>query len=193
MKPPIHYAGNNPNYFWKFLLNLGFDWRNPERLKFFEPPNKGVAVTNSYLSGLFNAANKAIHENQQELLSASLFSIGTILRTYTKVRRSYYGSTDFVFTYTNDQMAALLKASSKSPNEYLILEIVRYIGSIGSLSLQISELPKNIEKGRPKRDMPKDHTLSLAWLGLLGEGFEHSHFLMRSTAASEAIFAITWI
>ncbi len=88
-----------PSRFWAVLRWLALDWRDPERIiKLFEPPSKGLPWVNRYLASLFNAASKAIEENQQELLSHSLMAILTVLQSYVERRKSYYGSKDSVLT-----------------------------------------------------------------------------------------------
>lgn len=180
-----------PSRFWGVLGWLGLDWRDPESLKLYQPPSKGLPWVNRYLTSLLNAANKAIEENQQELLSHSLMAILTVLKSYVDRRKTYYGSRDSVLAEANNQMAALLKAACNSPNEYMPTLVVRCIGNIGVLSLQIAEQPPMEESPSPFGPVAKRHALSLLWAGLLEEAFELTHSLQRTTAPYEAISQLT--
>jgi len=182
-----------PSRFWVVLRWLCLDWRDPERMKLYEPPSKGLPWVNRYLASLFNTANKAIEENQQELLSHSLMAILTLLQSYVERRKTYYGSKDSVLAEANNQMAALLKAACNSPNEYMPTLVVRCIGRIGALSLQIEEQPPIEETESPFGPVPKRHALSLLWAGLLEEAFELTHPLQRTTAPYEAISQLTFM
>ncbi|MBN2182628.1 MAG: hypothetical protein JW715_12010 [Sedimentisphaerales bacterium] len=173
--------------FWAVFNWAGLDWRETERFKLYEPPSKGLPFVMGYLSNLFNAAYKAVEENQQDLVHNSLIAILNVLKTYIENRKTYYGSRDNVLNETNDQMAALLKATCNSPNEHMSTLVIRCIGNIGLYSLQIEERPSvevpNLLYGPP----PKRHEISLLWTGLLKEAFELTHKLQRTTAPYEAI------
>jgi hypothetical protein len=172
---------------WALLNRLGLDWRDPDRMILFSPPAKAVAVTNLPLASLFNVANKAIAEGQHEVLVSALIGITNVIASYIEKRASYFGTTDPVISYTIDQMSSLLRASSKSSNEYLITEIVQHVGHGALVSLLIDPLPRKKDPSIEDRMVRGNHPFSGSWIGLLGEAFELSHTLMRSTAASEAI------
>ena len=186
-KPSILPPNGKPSRFWHVLSFLGLDWRDPERMNLFTPPNKGIAITISSLRSLFNAANKAIEENQQELLLAILSAIIEITVAYTNIRASYYGSEDEVYSFLNNQMAPLLKSASKSPNEYMITDLVRVSGILGIRSLDIAGLPESIGAQKEYPGMKKSHSLSTFWINLLEEAFELCFTLLRTTAPTEAI------
>lgn len=180
-----------PSKLWTVLRWLNLDWRDPERMKLYEPPTGGLPRVNRYLASLFNAANKAVEENQQELLSHSLTAILIVLQSYVQSRRTYYGSRDSVFSEVNNQMAALLKVASASANEFMPTLVVRCIGHIGVLSLQIPDQPTIAEAASPFMPAPKRHELSLLWAGLLEDSFRLTHRLLRTGAAYEAIDQLT--
>ena len=79
--------------------------------------------------------------------------------------------------YLNDQLAAVVKAAAKSPNEYMAMNAVTFIGIIGSCILEIGRGPS-----RPRAEYPESHPSFSHWQGLLAESFEQTHRLTRSTA-----------
>jgi hypothetical protein len=175
-------------WLWTLLHYLGLDWRDPDRMTLFSPPQKAIAVTNPLISSLFNVANKSVVEGQQEVFFAALIGIKKVIAAYVKKRASYFGTADPIISYTTDQLASLLSASSKSSNEYLITEVVRCIGDGAILSLEIDVLPRKKYPSVDERmTRGNNHPLTSSWIQLLGEAFELSHTLMRSTAASETI------
>lgn len=192
LAPPLYETKGLKKLFWDKMAVCGLDWRDSERIRPFEPPRKAVLLCREYLRGFFNAANKSIQENNEGLLYAVLYSIIRTVAAYIKQRASYHGSHDVILSYCNDQMSALLKAASKSSNEYMITDVIKNIGTIGWLSLDISERYDEIDDN-PVLSSPKRHRLSLSWIGLLQEGFILSHSLMRSTAASEVITQLRYI
>ena len=175
------------NQLWALLNYLGLNWRDPDRMILFSPPAKAMVVTNRLLASLFNVANKAMVEGQQEVFVSALIGIEKVIAAYIEKRASYFGTTDPVISYTIDQMASLLSASSKSSNEYLITDVVRCIGHGALLSLLIDVLPRKKDPSAEERMTHDNHPLTGSWMGLLGEAFELSHTLMRSTAANETI------
>ncbi|MFH1080750.1 MAG: hypothetical protein V1766_10935 [Pseudomonadota bacterium] len=175
------------NRIWILLNYFGLDWRDADRMTLFYPPSKSVAVTYPVLASLFNVANKALAEGQQEVFVSALIGIRKVLAAYIDKRASYFGTTDSVISYAVDQMAALLSASSKSSNEYLITEVVRFSGDCAVLSLLIDVIPKKKEPSLKERMIHWNHPLTNSWMVLLGEAFQLSHTLMRSTAANETI------
>jgi hypothetical protein len=191
IKRSILVLEGKPSRFWTTFRWLGLDWRDPERMRLYEPPRNGPPVVSRYLASLFNAANKAIEENQQELLSHSLMAILSVLQGYIERRKTYYGSRDSVLNEANNQMAALLKAACNSLNEHMATLVVRCIGRIAALSLQIEEQPPMKESVSPFGPVAKRHALSLLWAGLLEESFELTHPLLRTTAPYEAIEQLT--
>lgn len=187
LKPSVVSPDARPSRFWRLLSSLGLDWRDPERMSLFTPPSKGTEITISSLRSLFNAANKAIEENQQEILLANLTAILEISITYTIIRASYYGSEDDVYSFLNNQIAPLIKVASKSTNEYMISDLTRVAGALGVLSLGIANTPTNIKSTDEVRLTPKSHSLSGLWVGLLEETFKLCFTMMRSYAPSEVI------
>lgn len=183
-KPAIYLQKDKPFHFWNFMRYLGLDWRSTDRLRINEPPPSITRLLNEQLTSLFNTANKAIQENHEELLQASLVSILRIVQIYTKIRASYYGSGDTVHDYARNQMSALLKASSKSLNEYMIEQVVKAIGFIGRICLEIKRSPVGPPTQTP---FTPSHQLAMFWSGLLIEAFDLSHLLMNSTAANKTI------
>ncbi len=181
---PSTFQEGQKSYFWNFMRFLGLDWRSQDRLRINEPPPSSTRLLNEQLRSLFNTANKAVQDNHEELLRESLISILHVMQTYTKIRASYYGSGDLVYDYARNQMSALLKASSKSLNEYMIEEIVKAIGFIGGMSLEIRRSP--VESASQSPFLPS-HQLAMFWSGLLVEAFDLSHTLMNSRAANETI------
>jgi hypothetical protein len=75
-----------------------------------------------------------------------------------------------------------MAATAKAPNQYLITNVITTTGTIGRIALRLGG---PIDKD--KIDYPRSHPLFVHWFGLLVEGFNLSHTLMRSTAASEAL------
>lgn len=190
LKPSVFSPDGRPSRFWRLLSSLGLDWRDPERMSLFTPPSKGTEITISSLRSLFNAANKGIEENQQEILLANLTAILEISITYTIIRASYYGSEDDVYSFLNNQMAPLIKVASKSTNEYMITDLTRVAGTLGALSLKIANSPTIINSKDEGRMIPKSHSLSGLWIGLLEETFNLCFTMMRSTAPSEVILQL---
>ena len=187
LKPALVQPGQKVGYLWRALGFLSLDWRNPERRTLFEPPPTGVAVTISLLASLFNATHKAIKEGQQEVFVSCLSAIRRILFTYIPIRATYFGTQDSVLSFANDQMAAVIRESAKSPNESLITEAISCVGDIGASSLTIPPMPRENERTVEQRISSSNHSLCGHWIWLLKEGFAQSHMLMRSTAASEVI------
>ncbi len=178
---PSTFKEGQQSYFWNFMKSIGLDLRSLDRLSINEAPPSSVRLLNEQLTSLFNTANKAIQESHEELLKESLRSILRIMQTYTKIRASYYGSSDPVYDYARNQMSALLKASSKSLNEYIIRDVVQAIGTITFLSLEIKRSPD------VQYRTDTSHDLSLLWCALLVEAFDLSHTLLNCTAANEVI------
>jgi hypothetical protein len=188
-KPAI-LASTEGKRLWMLLNYLGLDWRDPDRRTLFSPPSKAIVVTYPLLANLFNVANKAVLEGQHEVFVSALTGIKKVIAAYIEKRASYFGTADPVIAYAIDQMAALLNATSKSSNEYLITETVRCIGDGALLSLQIDVIPKKNNLSEEERMAPRNHPLTGSWMQLLGEAFELSHTLMRSTAANATIIQL---
>jgi len=187
LKPALVQPGQKTGYLLRVLRFLALDWRNPERMILFEVPLRGVAVTISLLASLFNATHKAIKEGQQEIFVSSLNGVRRVLFAYISRRATYFGTQDSVLSFANDQMAAVISESARSPNESLITEAIRCVGDIGASTLTINAMPRERENTVEQRMAFSNHSLCSQWIGLLKEGFAQSHTLMRSTAASEVI------
>jgi hypothetical protein len=185
IKPPILKRSK----FWNSLAAVGLDWRNPERMVVTLPPQEASSAAMTLASGLFNAAHKSIQENQHETFWSSLVALSFATEAYVKRRRDYLGSSDQFLTYLNDQLAALTKAAAKAPNEYMVTNTVTTVGAIGALALEVGRGPDipNV----PKPEYPESHPNFVHWQALLGECFELTHGLMRTTAASEVLTQLT--
>jgi hypothetical protein len=181
IKPPV--LGRSK--FWNAMAALGLDWRNPERMVVTLPPQIASSAATTLASGLFNAAHKSVQENQHETFWSSLVALSLATEAYVKRRRDYFGSTDQFLAYLNDQLAALAKAAAKSPNEYMVTNTVTTIGTIGALALEVGRGPNM--PNAPKAEIPESHPFFSDWQTLLGECFELTHGLMRTTAASEVL------
>jgi hypothetical protein len=184
IKPPIL----TRTRFWNMMADLGLDWRTPERMVVTLPPREPASAATTLVSGLFNAAHKSIQENQHETFWSSLVALSFIVEAYVKRRRQYLGSTDSFLAYLNDQLSALAKAAAKSPNEYMVTNTVTTIGAIGALALEVGrgpDLPN--APSAPDVQYPESHPYFSHWQTLLGECFELTHGLMRTTAASEVL------
>jgi len=182
LKPPILKL----SWFWKAMAALALDWRSPERVVVTVPPEGASAKGTSLLTGIFNAAHKSIQENQHEALLSSLQALLRLVDTWVDCRKPYFGSTDPLLSYVNDQLAGVLKAAARSPNEYMVMNTVTFIGFIGMRALDVGRGP---DPRRP--NYPESHPYYSHWQGLLSESFELTHVLMRSTAATEAITQLT--
>jgi len=177
---------DKPSRFWNILSALAFDWRSTDRFSYLKPPQKYLNAVSIYLNALFNAANRAIREGEQEIFRAALSGVLQVMTAYTQKRASYYGSDDEVFSFLNNQMGAIMHSTSKISNEYLITDAIRYSGLFGKLTLDIGSADKLKAGDEIQRKMPKGHPMALYWIGQLKEGFNVSHSLMRCTGASEA-------
>jgi hypothetical protein len=182
LKPPILKL----SWFWKAMAALALDWRGPERVVVTIPPEGASARGTSLVTGIFNAAHKSIQENQHEALLSSLQALLRLVDAWVDRRKQYFGSTDPFLSYVNDQLAGVLKAAARSPNEYMVMNTVTFIGFIGMRALEVGRGP---DPSRP--DYPESHPYYSHWQGLLSESFELTHVLMRSTAATEAITQLT--
>jgi hypothetical protein len=191
IKKPLVHPEKDEGIFWRILTSYGLDFRDPERLVPLVPPPKDQDKAIRFFMGLFNAANKAIQDGQQEVLHSSLRGIHDVAIAYTEKRKHYIGGDDQVFSYINDQMASLIKASAKSPNQHMITDIITGTGFLGRLTLKIGKYPNTINENIEKEQ--RDNSLVMYWFDLLKEGFEISHTLMRSTAASESINQMEYI
>ncbi len=170
-----------PNAFWRVMLDLGLDWRAPERVG-GTVPLKMVLTADTAITGLFNAAHKAISENQQETLIASLRGLSRITIEYTEQRRKYFGEGDSGFGFLNDQFSGILIAAQASRNQYLISHVVTYAGFCGTAVLRVAFDEKADMRVRKLSSQQFGH-----WAGLLGEAYDLSAGLKRSTAPMDAI------
>jgi len=146
------------------------------------PPQKPPTAATSFAIGLFNAAHKSIQENQHETFFVSLQALSRIVEPYVNGRRDYLGSFDSFLNYLLDQFAAVVKAAAKSPNEYMVMNAVSFIGATGVQALEIGRGPNP-----PVQKYPGSHPAFPHWQALLGECFDLTHQLTRSIAASEAL------
>lgn len=171
-----------PSRFWKSMMYFGLDWRNPERFVVTAPPSRPPQVAIKMVAGIFNAAHKALRDNEHEMFVESVTALIRVADSYATPRSKYFGTTDAFFSYLDDHLAVLMVATAKAPNQYLITNVVTTIGAIGRIALRLGG---PIDKD--KIDYPRSHPLFVHWFGLLVEGFNLSHTLMRSHAASEAL------
>jgi hypothetical protein len=177
-----------PSAFWKVMAAFGLDWRNPERMVALVPPMKPASESMRMAAGIFNAAHKFAEDNQHEMFFAALEALRTVADAYAQGRKKYFGTGDSFLDYLINQFSTLLKVSAKSANETLVTNVITCCGAIGKICLSLGE-----EHTSPERepDYPKGHPWFVHWFGFLNEGFDLSHTLMRSTAASEAISQMT--
>lgn len=168
--------------FWKSMMYFGLDWRNPERFVLTAPPSRPPQVAIKMVAGIFNAAHKALRDNEHEMFVESVTALIRVADSYATPRSKYFGTTDAFFSYLDDHLAVLMVAAAKAPNQYLITNVVTTTGAIGRIALRLGG---PIDKD--KIDYPRSHPLFVHWFGLLVEGFNLSHTLMRSHAASEAL------
>lgn len=171
---------------WRCLQFLGLDFRDLDRLIPFEAPRAAVACANKCLVPLLNAAHRAIAEEQQEVFAACLVSIDRVARAYVKRRKFYRSGMDPVLRSLNDQLAALLKASTRCANESLIAQVVTLSGHIGTMSYEMHRV-EDSESGALFDSMDDTNSMAPHYYELLKEGFNLAHSLKRSTAASYAI------
>ena len=136
LRPPVARPDGTISFWWKLAGKFALDLRHPERFVLHAEPWRAAAVCKGYLMSLFNAASEAIHRNQQESLRACLHAIATVMDSYSRQRAPYQCSTDSVYSYCNDHFAALLGLASKSPNEHMSTDIVRYIGAVAGTGLR---------------------------------------------------------
>lgn len=168
--------------FWKSMMYFGLDWRNPERFVLTAPPSRPPQLGIKMVAGIFNAAHKALRDNEHEMFVESVTALIRVADSYAAQRSKYFGTGDTFFSYLDDHLAVLMAATAKAPNQYLITNVVTTTGAIGRIALRLGG-PIN----KDKIDYPRSHPLFVHWFGLLVEGFNLSHTLMRSHAASEAL------
>lgn len=163
---------------------FGLSLWNLDRLSLLSPPEASLVEAERYLMGLFNAANRAVQDTQHEVFRASLVAVQDVAAAYAEQRRGYFSAQDSVFSFLNDQMAALTGGAAKAPNEHLMAEAVACTGFLGRLSFKIGG------RGERRDDSAfsdEGHGLAAYWINLLKDDFYLSHHLMRSTAPSEVI------
>ena len=146
------------------------------------PPTRPAQLATKMVAGIFNAAHKALRENEHEMFVESMGALIRVADSYATGRSKYFGTSDAFFSYLDDHLAVLLVAASKAPNQYLITNVVNTTGIIGRIALRLGG-----PVDKDKVDHAQSHPLFVHWFGLLVEGFNLSHSLMRSTAASEAL------
>jgi hypothetical protein len=168
--------------FWQFMMSFALDWRNPERIVITAPPARPPQLAIKMVAGIFNAAHKALRDNEHEMFVESVTALIRVADSYATPRSKYFGTTDSFFSYLDDHLSVLLNATAKAPNQYLITSVVTASGAIGRAALRLGG-PVDKEKV----DYPRSHPLFVYWFGLLDEGFNLSHTLMRSFAATEAL------
>lgn len=188
IKAPLKARNFRRSFLRRTLAATGFYLRDPDRMLLLQPSPTRLVEVERYLMALFNAASKAVQEEQQEVLRASLQALVDCASAYSEKRRHYAGSQDEVFRLINQQLAATMKAAASASNEGLVADVVAYAGVIGSLSLRIGTVPSSLqpeENGR--KFVSRSHPLATFWIGLLKSGFYFSHTLQHSTAPSTAI------
>jgi len=184
-KPPWNVTpGRRWQGAWALLRTAGLDFRHPERLTGFSPPQRGARRAAGALVGLSNAASRALQDGQPESFRACVFGMVLIVRAWTEARKLYLASEDPVFRLLNDHLAIVIRRAAQAPDESLVRDAMLVCGLVAQLSLLIGPRP-TFENGRPRSNTVPGVTP--AWMGLLTEGFLQTHSLMRSTAASEAL------
>ncbi len=182
-KPPWP-QNDKESWFWKSLVYYGLYLRDVDNFSPLSVPQKPINRATRACRTLFNAANVSLQAGQDEAFEASLTAILLIAAGYTEGRTKYFAGDDLFFSFLNDQMAAVIGAAAKAPNQSLISTAVKTSGVLGLLSLQIGNLPETKEAGH---DIAKGHTLVIFWIGLLKESFLASHRLQRTSAPFEAL------
>ena len=56
-----------PSRFWQLMMSFGLDWRNPERIVITAPPARPPQLAKKMVAGIFNAAHKALRDNEHEM------------------------------------------------------------------------------------------------------------------------------
>lgn len=173
---------------WRWLQELGLDWRDPSRIGGASVPTLMSTSAGAAFIGLMNAAHKCISDNQQESLLASLQALQVVLKAYCTERSKYYGLTDSTISFLNDQYAGLLQAAKVSRNEYLITNVVFYIGLAANTVIEVGWKRSGEIQDYVR---PQSHQYFGYWTQLLLEAFDLSHELKRSASASNAITALS--
>lgn len=182
-KPPWP-TNDHERPFWKVLMYYGLYLKSIERSSPLSIPQSSINQATVACRTLFNAANISLQEGQDEIFEASLTSVIMVAAGYTEGRTKYFSSEDPFFSFLNNQMAAVISAAAKAPNQSLISTATRKAGILALLSLKIGHLPKSEQDdGR----VAKGHSLVLYWIGLLKESFLESHTLLRTTAPFESL------
>ena len=87
------------------------------------------------VAGIFNAAHKALRDNEHEMFVESVTALIRVADSYATPRSKYFGTTDSFFSYLDDHLSVLLNATAKAPNQYLITSVVTASGAIGPVAL----------------------------------------------------------
>ena len=172
---------------WWALSFLGLDWRDPRRFVSIGQPKAGQSFAIDVLRMFYGIASKAIQENQHDILNIALAAIHRVASAYADRRALYMDADDQVFGYLNDQTAALVQTASKSPNQYMITDVVRLIGILGAESVRVGQLPTGEGDAGAVNASLRSHSVSGLWLGLLKEAVIATITLERTHATFEAI------
>ncbi len=193
MPSPINNRTRVARYFWLPLNYLSLDFRNKERYQYINPPQAGVAKTTEALNVMLGVANKSLIDGQHDVFVASLSSIEMIIGRYADKRRHYISAEDTVFNYLNFQLAALVEAAAKAPNQYMVTNLADTIGRISTLIYCIGSLDGVSVDEQPDGGLERqsNNLLVSLWLGLLVQCFDETHDLTRSHAAHAAIDHMT--
>lgn len=174
-------------HLWRVLNSVGLDWRDSRRFATIGQPKGGIDLTVGALQMLFGIAAKAIQDGQHDILLASCRAILRVATGYLQRRVTYIAADDGVFSYMNDQSAALVKTAVKSVNEYLVTDVVRLVGGLGLMSVSIGKLPASDSDTSKVNQSMQSHFLSAMWIGLLKEAVVATYNLERTHATGVAI------
>jgi hypothetical protein len=136
---------------------------------------------------LFGIGAKAIQDGQHDILLAACRAILRVGAGYLQRRVDYVAIDDRVFSYMNDQSAALIKTAVQSVNEYLVTDVVRLVGGLGLMSVSIGKLPASDSDVSKINQSMQSHFLSTMWIGLLKEAVVATYGLQRTHATGVAI------
>jgi hypothetical protein len=165
LKPALRYGPG-----WRVLVWCGLDFRDPERMFPLLPPQHAVIRVQMLFMAMMNTAHRSLRDGQQEVFNASLNGIARMAGSYIDQRSTYAFSDDKVFSFLNDQVAALIHTSARNENESLLPAVIKVVGYLGTLSFSIPVVGAG---GSPATRL--NHPAAAHWFGLVQEGFEAGH------------------
>lgn len=159
-----------------------------ERLQSLQPfPFRLSKIKRLYM-GLFNAAHRAVNEQQHEVVTSALNALVDMTEAYADRRRLYFSIQDEIATYANHQMSAFMNVVARDPNQELLREATVAVGHMGQSILKFARYPDLPEAPDTLQVGPTStHEFSGLWVGLLEEAFAHGAAMQRSTASHEVL------